>query len=186
MARKKGQMEIMGLTVVIILMILGMLFVVRFVILKPKSDVKQSYADTVLAANLKNSLLLMSTDCHNKRVQDLLADCVSGFTITCPNGQRSCGYAMDRIREVFDKTLDRWNREYTFEACLFSGVGCKTSIGGQAAPIIFLTPPDKDNPGSFLAEDKVCQQERESKFSPVQTEKGIMKVTLNICNSVIV
>jgi len=174
--KKRAQMEIMGLTIVIILMILGMLFVVRFVILKPKNNLKQSYADTVLAANLKNSLLLFSTQCNNRRIQDLLADCVSGNIITCPSfgavPSTSCTYAESRIREIFDKTLDRWNREYLFEACIWRGGSCDAS----SLPFI-LAPPG-------LTESDVCNQEIESKFSPVQTEKGIMKVTLQICTNV--
>jgi hypothetical protein len=170
---KKGQMEIMGLLIVVILMILGMLFVVRFVILKPGDTIKQSYADTVLAANLKNSILLFSTHCHNKRIQDLLADCVSGGVLECNSGFRkinSCAYATEKIDEIFAKTVVRWRREYQFEACLFRNGRC------DATNLVRIP--------AGAAYNEVCQQERESKFSPIQTEKGIMKVTLNICRDV--
>ncbi len=188
---KKSQMEIMGLTIVIILMILGMLFVVRFVVLKPKSDIKQSYADTVLAANMKNSLLLFTTGCHGQKIQDLLADCVSSSTpaITCPNGQNSCGYALQQIKAIFAQTLDKWNREYYFEACLWEGRECKTSLTSPSSlnspPWLIITPPKKNDPSQRMEWQSVCKQEVESKFSPVQTQANrIMMVTLKICRNV--
>ena len=172
---KKSQMEIMGLLIVVILMILGMLFVVKFIILKPQGNIKQSYADTVLAANLKNSVIFFTTDCRKQDVQTLLKDCVVGGIIDdCPGGTNSCEYAVEKIEEIFDETLNVWNRDYRFEACLLDGRDC-TSAHGQ---IIRLSS------GSSFA--TTCQnQEIESKFSPVKTIQGNMKITLDICRDVV-
>tara|TARA_Y100000310_G_scaffold296407_1_gene328636 strand:- start:1114 stop:1662 length:549 start_codon:yes stop_codon:yes gene_type:complete len=177
---KRGQFEIMGLAIVVILMILGMLFVVRFVLLKPQTTIKQSYADTVLAANLKNSILLFTTQCGELRVQDLLADCVqtplgqSPQTNNCPPGfTNSCDYSQQRIQEIFDATLEVANRNYRFEACIIKNRLCDPQRG------IIRMASDSDY-------NKACEgQEIESKFSPVQTRAGIMKVTLQVCRDVI-
>jgi|TARA_B100002003_G_C14132239_1_gene544507 hypothetical protein len=180
MARKRGQFEIMGLAIVVILMILGMLFVVRFVLLKPQSTIKQSYADTVLAANLKNSVLLFTTQCGDIRIQDLLKDCVqtplgqSPEINNCPPGlTNSCDYAQEKIQEIFDATLVQSNRNFRFEACIIKNKACDPGRG----IIQMASDPDYD---------KACAgQEIESKFSPVQTRAGIMKVTLQVCRDVI-
>ena len=76
MKKKKSQMEIMGLVIIVILITLGLFFVVRFIITKQPSEIKKSYTQTEIAANILNSLLkTTSKDCYGMDVTQLLQDC---------------------------------------------------------------------------------------------------------------
>ena len=57
MHKRKSQMEIMGLAIIILLLTLAMIFVVRFVILKGPSDIKKGFTQTELASNMVNTFL---------------------------------------------------------------------------------------------------------------------------------
>ena len=59
---KKGQMEILGLMIVIILIIMGILFAVRFVITQPASETKQEYTRSQMTSNFGIALLQATSE----------------------------------------------------------------------------------------------------------------------------
>jgi len=117
MTNKKAQMEILGLAVIIILITLVGLFVVRFVILKPV-EIKTSYTMKTLAVDTVTAMLRTNTGCYGESIKDLLMDCAEHSpdgSIQCDGG-KSCNYVNNRIEEILNKTLNKWNKNYIFSA----------------------------------------------------------------------
>jgi len=114
MSKKRGQMEILGLAVIIILITLVGLFVVRFVILKP-AEIKTSYTMKTLAVDTLTAMLRTNTECYGESIKDLLMDCAEGYNIVC-FGENSCIYANKSINQILNKTLNKWNKNYIFRA----------------------------------------------------------------------
>ena len=155
MKKNKAQMEIMGLVIIIILISLAILFVLQFVILKEPSDTKKTYMQTQLAANTLNAMLKTTTNCKSQDITQLLQDCASyqpNGLIDCGNGQRSCAFAEQAIKQILGKSLDSWKKEYYLTADL--------------ANKRFGTP---------------CPGEKQSRLYPIPTEAGVMTVRLDVC-----
>lgn len=162
--KKKSQMEIMGLAIIIILITLGVLFVVQFVVLREPSDIKKTFTETQMAANMLNSILkTTSKDCYDSTIVQLLKDCAehsqspSGL-VRCENDASSCEYANSTIDYIFNKTLVVWgNRSFYF----------KSYVG--ASDII-------------LEKGRLCTGEVESKQSFISTDAGILTIRLDLCS----
>ncbi len=119
--KKRGQMEIMGLMIVVILLIVGVLFAIKFVVLKKPLETRQTFSRTQMASNLGLALMSSTTeDCRGTAVKDLLIDCAewpeAGGTITCGDGRKSCAYVNSTIGDILNQTLDTWNTRYYLTA----------------------------------------------------------------------
>ncbi len=162
---KKAQMEVMGLAIIVILITLGLLFVVKFVVLKEPSEIKKTFTRSQMAANMLNSILKTnSKDCYGATISYLLRDCADyyqnplGLTV-CENNEDSCEYADSTIKYIFKQTFEAWgNQSFYFSAFVGS-----------------------ENP--ILEQGNYCVSERESKQAFIKTETGILTVRLDICDS---
>jgi PDZ domain-containing secreted protein len=153
---RKAQVEIMGLVIIVVLILLGVLFAVQFVLKRPGSTLAQEVEESQLASNMLNTLLGITTSCHDATVAQLLQDCAVTSRLRCP--QSSCVYAQSVIKQIFDETLNAWNREYYFSV---SGSATVNSIGlGEA-----------------------CKGEYESKSRPLPTAGGgTITLKLDLCS----
>ncbi len=110
-------MEIFGLAIIVILIVLGMLFVVRFVIKNESPDHRAKYIPSALASNTVNSFLYTtSKDCSGTDMATLMQDCAKSTPlIYCGmGGIDSCTYLRGAAEEIFNATLERWNYKYYF------------------------------------------------------------------------
>lgn len=157
MANVRGQMEILGLAVIVVLIMLGVLFAVFFVLRAPQSDVAQTYKESQLASSLLTAMLATTTPCNHATVTELLQDCAAYNQLECPSGT-SCDEASTAIGKMLDGTLGTWKRSYQF------------SINGayNAEQITFASGD--------------CTGERESHTNPIPTPSGALQVTLNLCS----
>lgn len=129
MIMKRGQMELMGLAMVIVLISIGVLFVVKFNVLKEPADTKKDYSYSEIASNTLSAMLLSTSGdgCKNINIRDLLIDCtdnpydennvndIEGGSIECNDGTESCFYAEYVINEILEKTLDEWGFNYNLD-----------------------------------------------------------------------
>lgn len=168
---KRSQMEIMGLMIVVILLIVGVLFAVKFVVLKKPPETRQTFSRTQMASNMGLALMASSTEsCRGTAIKDLLIDCAewpeAGGTITCDDGTRSCYYVNQTIYDILNSTLGSWNVRYYMTA--------GTSKKADEQIIRFETAgcsadPSKARPG-----------ETESFFLP--TNRGLLTLKIFICS----
>ncbi len=153
---KKSQAEIVGLVIIVLLITIGLLFVVKFVVLKEPSDIKKDFVHSELASNMINVLLKTTTDCRESSVTELFQDC-AGFTIINCDGIDSCTKVNEVVGNILSKSLEKWNKQYKFKAYI---------------------------PGSELISDYGnCAEktDKESKTYPIPTDRGTLFIQLDIC-----
>jgi hypothetical protein len=128
---KKAQMEIMGLAIVVVLLVLGMLFMVKFVLFKEPQTYREDYTNTQLAANMLNSILNTNTDCYGIPVDELLQDASKALPdIQCPDVTNQTEYLEKTIGEkILNQTLKTWKKTFFFRASVPSQV--VVSIGRE-------------------------------------------------------
>jgi len=116
LTKTRGQMEIMGLTIVVILVILGILFGIR-VMSRPETDLAKEFKTKTMSVNYLNVLLGTTTDCHKATFRELIQDCGQGGTIYCGGDTAgSCDYVDYYFEEIFNQTLTKINKKYYFSA----------------------------------------------------------------------
>ena len=160
MKNKKSQAEIVGLVIIVLLITIGLLFVVKFVVLREPSDIKEEFVHSELASNMINVLLKTTTDCRGSSVTDLFQDC-AGFVerIDCndDNVPDSCDKVDETIEMIFNNSLEKWNKPYEFKAVVGSKTIRERSYG------------------------KCQNTNRESKTYPIPTDRGTLSIKLDIC-----
>jgi len=115
--KRKSQMEIMGLAIVVVLIILGMLFAVRFFINREPAEFKSRFTHKQLAQNTVTAFLNTKTEsCHGMSVTELLQDCGQSTSVICEDGTTgSCEYVRDTAGLILSQTLEQWNVDYSFK-----------------------------------------------------------------------
>lgn len=122
---RKAQMEILGLAIVIVLVLVAVIFIVRFLAFKTATDYRKGFVDTELASNMLSTFLSTNADdCFQMTMTELLKDCAifdgkceGGGCIKCSNGDEdSCSFIKLTAGNIFTQTLDRWNLRYKFLA----------------------------------------------------------------------
>ncbi len=138
----KGQMEIMGLAIIVILISLGLLFAVQWLLKAPPTQQTQRAKQSVLAANFLSTMLGTTTECNKRTVRDLLQDCALTQGATMCADQTSCEYVNQVMGSVFNSTMKKWNADYYFhttgststESIKF-GKACTGSKEGKEHPL---------------------------------------------------
>ena len=158
---KKSQAEIVGLVIIVLLITIGLLFVVKFVVLREPSELKKGFVHSELASNMINVLLKTTTDCKGSSVTELFQDCAGFERIDCndDNVPDSCDKVDETIEMIFNNSLEKWNKPYEFSAYL---VGSKPIIEKSYGKC----PRNID---------------RESKTYPIPTDRGTLFIQLDIC-----
>jgi hypothetical protein len=155
---KQSQMEIMGLAIVVVLLVLGMLFVVKFILFKEAPTYRKEYTETQLAANMLNTILNTNVDsnCSYIKIGELLQDASKANPdITCTNGQKSDEFVYNAIHDLLDGINQTLKKDYYFKAST------------AAKDIVEL---------GYLDDYRV----RERKTHFLQTDSGVMRIILDI------
>lgn len=185
---KKGQMEVIGLVVIVILITLGMLFLATFAF---KSDsqkkifTRKGLSYSAMSAVMK-STISEEAECFAqgygsgtpKLGSDVLEDCVKymgvDFSIYQCRGpisggkQHSCIFLREMASYLLNQTLGSWNKNYEFHSQLVP------VVGGEATEIIEPIVvgggcpkwKDRDSSGLF----------------PINTEAGLVENVLYLCD----
>jgi len=139
--RKKGQMEIMGLVIIVILITLGLLFMAIFAF-KDETQ-KKVFTRKGLASSTMSALLKATTSSEEGCVQrfigeanlpklgeDVLEDCAlyfaeykvgdavlaSGFSQYRCQGVHSCDFFKRKTDELLQNTLGMWGKHYEYRS----------------------------------------------------------------------
>jgi|SRR3989338_6847955 len=160
---KKSQMEILGLAIVVVLILVAIVFAVKFLVNRPPSDYREGFISSELASNMLSTFLKTTArGCSRLTMTELLQDCAQSRGeggIRCSNGQYSCTYLESAAQYVFDSTFKKWGINYEFMAYT-----------------------DRNDAGTVLVKsgDK-CMAEKKSKLFPLPINTGTMYAQLDIC-----
>jgi len=117
---KKSQAEIVGLVIIVLLITIGILFIVKFVVLKENPNTKIDFVHSELASNMINVMLKTTvTDCKRSSVTELFKDCAAVQShIDCDDDgiPDSCEKVNETIKIILDESLVKWRNQYEFRA----------------------------------------------------------------------
>jgi hypothetical protein len=119
----KGQAEIMGLVLIVLLIAVGFLLYVKFGLTKQATDVRAQYEQSNLGQTFLNSIVKAEVPCApgDARVyslQKLLEQTASGKP-KCSGSQEALITAF--ITQTLTKTLDEWGLNYQFRLVIRRG-----------------------------------------------------------------
>ena len=168
-AFKKSQMELMGIAIVAVLLSMILLFVVRFVILAPSSEVGRTYGESEQAANFLNTMLKTNApDCSDVKFSTLIQDCTKNYPsgdILCDDGvnpRYSCLYLEDKLDILFRETLEEWKVDYYF--------------------VVYLDPNnEEDTKLDILGSGQKCTGDQRRNMHPLPLPPDNIYLALYIC-----
>ncbi|MFC1774920.1 hypothetical protein ACFLZN_01240 [Nanoarchaeota archaeon] len=110
----KGQVEIMGLLLIILLFSIGVLFALSWILDSGGDNEVQREKDEMMARNTLTTLRKITTDCFDNNIESLLQDCTqTGGTLRC-SGRSSCQYSEFAIKEILELAFENIKRDYVF------------------------------------------------------------------------
>jgi len=186
---KKGQMEMIGLVIIVILISLGMLLLVRFG-LNSNQD-KKTFVNEGLVSSTLSSIAKTSAVCQDqndgtiKRLEIqtiLIEDCANyyqtnedgiGLSVFQCDGKHSCGFTKDLIKNLLNQTLRKYGKNYQLTATLI--------INEQTNEEIFKVTSTITAGGEEI-ESGGCPEEREAAEFITPSNGGIISTVLHICD----
>ncbi len=183
--RKKAQMEVIGLVVIVILITLGMLFLATFAM---KSDpqkkifTRKGLAYSTMSALMK-ATVSENADCRTQEAEgltprlggDIVQDCAlyretnSHYQCKGPiSGEwlHSCAFFEEMTAHLLSQTLGSWNKKYEFRSQLVPRAGEKPVTLAEVGK--GSCPPYKERDSSGLF--------------PITTEAGLVENVLYLCD----
>lgn len=152
---KKAQVEIMGLTIALLLIIMGVAFVFGFISENGSVQYKKQFTQTEIASNILSTFLRTTSGCKELSMTELLQDCSQNQIVVC-FGQNSCEYVTATAAQIFKDTLEKWSIDYEFK--------------------VFF---EEENP--VLGLGKACVGDKKSKLFPIPADSGILNVKMDVC-----
>lgn len=162
-APRKGQTEIFGLVIIVILLALGLLFAV-FILTKQEATI--STKESIQARTYLSTLLGTTVmECNKQSVRELLENCMdatftSGKYIgagNCLDGTNSCTKSKNIMALTLAETFGKWG--YTYE----------------------FTIPDNDVLKTLNASNGECKSERERGIWKLIKTGRSATLTLDLC-----
>lgn len=174
---KKGQMEIIGLVIIVILLTLGMLFLAMFALNEDSG--KKIFTRKGLATSTATAILKTTVECTQENGdivypslgKDVLEDCAKNkelpdCSVYSCDGKHCCVFFNEMAQRLLDSTLGKWNKKYEFKAEM---------IYKDATPI----------PLSFITNKGGCPKNKPrdtSGLNPINVEGGgLIEAVLYVC-----
>ncbi|MBI4441329.1 hypothetical protein HY639_04115 [Candidatus Woesearchaeota archaeon] len=172
----RGQAEILGIAIIIVLVILGFLFLLRFATPGESAKLKErlnraQIANNVLSAMLKTSDIICDPF-KKPKLEELLIDCaenqIQGGSVVC-QGKLSCQYITDVLKNhILKESVGKWKLGYELMA-------------KQAGTILPNFPMKQPPVGVTTASGCPATAEVDSQTYLLPTTTGMLEVTLKIC-----
>ena len=121
-------MEIFGLAIVVVILLVGVAFIIGFVIFKAPTDYRKTFVTKELAKNMVGTFLKINAfdaedKCSQLSMTEILQACARDVTLSCKNCNsnpdpdvNSCDFVKSTAEFIFQKTLDEWKMKYEFLA----------------------------------------------------------------------
>lgn len=121
--QKRGQTEIMGLVIIVVLITMGMLFLAIFAVKdspEKKIFTRKGLAYSGMSTILKSEVYCDSQANYLQVGEDLLEDCAKYYDDSFSNldcsGMHSCEFLENYIGQVLNETLGQWNKDFQFKS----------------------------------------------------------------------
>ncbi len=123
----RAQMEIFGIVIIIILLLMGLLFMLRFSAQgDTREDISKQVRNKEIASNFINTFLDTRTNCKSLDIEDLVRDCAeyppangatvsscsTGGSLVCEPGVCSCSKVGNFANAIRAETLGTWKLGY--------------------------------------------------------------------------
>ncbi|MFT4304316.1 MAG: hypothetical protein ACMXYG_07150 [Candidatus Woesearchaeota archaeon] len=183
---KKAQGEIVGITIVMVLIMLGIIFVIRFVVLPDRYDIKQAYDMTQTASNFMDSAMKTTTNCNKLTVTELIQDCAENYgtsflyncppdPLVCATGCDSCNYLNNTLQVILDSSLNLMPQvNYDFFICQWSAASGRCLNSEPSHMISYFPTNQCDNATRW-------QRGFEARRLVIPTNNGNRVVQMYIC-----
>lgn len=135
---RRSQAEIIGITIVMVLIMLGIVFVIRFVIIPQDENIKKIYDKAQIGANFIDAMMITKTTCNSFSMREMIQNCfesqgqfsaqvVCSEDLICRNssGCRSCDYANDTIEYMLNNTLISVDKRYDLFICEWDDINLR-------------------------------------------------------------
>lgn len=179
--RKKAQMEMVGLVVIVILLTLGMLFLAIFSFksgTQKKIFTREGLAYSSMSAIMKTTVSEGVCEGNFKPSigQQLLEDCAQNYfnspdgysNYNCDN-KHSCVFLEETLIELLEDTLGQWNKRYQLKSSLIRSSGTEPEILLNVVSDRGDCPPTRERDSSGLF--------------PIQVrDAGLVENVLYICD----
>jgi len=108
--RRRAQLEMIGLIVIVIIVITGLLIFTVYKITNPSKNIQKRYMNKGLATNMLIAITRTNVmECHNHSLADLIIDCAKTYhSITCYD-YTSCEVVNKTILGILNTTLVAWD-----------------------------------------------------------------------------
>ena len=131
---RRGQAEMIGLVIIVIMITLGILFLAKFALQEdPSQEVftRKGLAYSTMSAVMKTELECYLDPLSNNPVEaefqaDLLEDCAEYVKIgtsayQCGEYTNSCDFLEDQLTDLLSRTLGEWSKNYVFSSVVLEG-----------------------------------------------------------------
>ncbi len=127
---KKGQMEILGLLVLVVLISISLLFLLRFLLVPKETSAYEIGYKTVQSSNFHIALAKVSV-CEDKIMEDIIVACCNKEQIC---GRDACDLLEKDVKNILDKTLPY--QKYQFFVKSYNDECLSINTCGEGADLI--------------------------------------------------
>ncbi len=149
---KKGQIEMIGLVIVVILLAVGLLFYVKFVVFREDTAKQDVVAENAYLTNLMSSIFnLKICESAPVKIEEGIINCFNNEQIC---GEEACTYVKSQIKDIIGKVGVKKYKNYSIWVTKYSNNKtimdeCKTGIQTHTT----IITPDNDY---YTANFRVC------------------------------
>lgn len=113
--KRKAQLEIIGLVVIVIIVITGLLIFLVYKLSNPTRNVQRAYMNNEIATNLLLSIGRVNVEeCPSTRLEELITDCAKPNPSMLCSGYTSCEIINQTINRILANTLYAWDMSFRF------------------------------------------------------------------------
>lgn len=112
--KKKGQIEMFGLAVIVVMFILGLFIYISFKANNTTVNPEKSFKEDKMPSDFVLAILHVNIeDCPQFTVNDMIIDCARDHRLSC-NGKNSCWAVNDSVTDMLNKTFEARGMKFRF------------------------------------------------------------------------
>jgi hypothetical protein len=186
----KGQSEIVGIAIVMVLIMIGLVFVINFVIMGSEGEnIKVIYDRAQLASNAISSIIRTTTSCYGLTMTELLQDCNEKYgdisaQKQCPADSRltgscatatcnSCNFFNQTLQYLLSNSIDPLKTRYDLYICTWDPM---------AMDCIDMSPGDIIAHISYNSCRRSNATTIDAKQVPIPTNEGNKVAQIYVCS----